>query len=340
MNMKSWLAQVMAQPQKKALPILAFPGIQWLEDVTVRDLVSSARLQAQCLVQVAAHTDTAACIGFMDLSVEAEAFGAKTVSFHEDVPSVVDALITCQEEAEALRIPRVADHRAAIFPEGIRMAKKHIADRPVFGGIIGPFSLAGRLVDVSEAMVNCYEEPKMMHILLEKATAFLISYANAFKEAGADGVLLAEPLSGLIAPEHEAEFSAPYIRRITDAVQSDDFLIIYHNCGNYTHLMVPSICTNGCSAYHFGNAVNMAQMLSRMPAHLPVMGNLDPASQLRNGTPESVQQTTLTLLEACAKYPNFIPSSGCDIPPMSPWENIHAFIHTVNQFYQAERKES
>ena len=340
MNMNHWLAQLMAQPRKKALPILAFPGIQLMEGITVRDLICSAQLQAQCLVQVAANADTAACVGFMDLSVEAEAFGAKTVYFHEDVPSVVGALITSEEEAEALKIPRVADHRASIFPEGIRIAKQRITDRPIFGGIIGPFSLAGRLVDVSEAMVGCYEDPEMMHILLEKATAFLISYAKAFKEAGADGVLLAEPLAGLIAPDHEAEFSAPYIRKIAEAVQDENFLIIYHNCGNYTHLMTASISANGCAAYHFGNAVEMEKMLRSMPANLPVMGNLDPASQLRNGTPETVRQATLVLLESCAKYPNFIPSSGCDIPPMSPWENIHALIDTVNHFYQAERKES
>lgn len=336
MNMKQWLAQLSAQPCKKTLPILAFPGIQFMDGVTVRDLVQSSGLQAQCLAQVAAHTDVAACVGFMDLSVEAEAFGAQTVFFDEDVPSVTGARITSIEEAEALEIPNVADHRTAVFPEGIRLALKTVTDRPVFGGVIGPFSLAGRLVDVSEAMVNCYEEPEMMHVLLEKATAFLIEYAKAFKQAGAGGVLLAEPLAGLIAPDHEAEFSAPYVRKIAEAVQDDTFLVIYHNCGNYTNLMTESLAANGCCAYHFGNAVDMVQMLEKMPSHLPVMGNLDPASQLRNGTPESVRQATLALLDACAKHPNFIPSSGCDVPPMSPWSNIQAFFDTVKQYYEKE----
>ena len=56
-------------------------------------------------------------------------------------------------------------------------------------------SLAGRLMDVSEAMINCYEEPEMVHIVLEKATKFLIDYISAYKEAGADGILMAEPLA-------------------------------------------------------------------------------------------------------------------------------------------------
>lgn len=337
MDMKQWLEQLVAQPCKKTMPILAFPGIQFMEGVTVRDIVQSAQLQAQCLSEVAAHTDLAACVGFMDLSVEAEAFGAETVLFDEDVPSVTGALVTSLEEAKALRIPKVAQHRTAIFPEGIRLARKSVADRPIFGGIIGPFSLAGRLVDVSEAMVNCYEEPEMMHVLLKKATAFLIEYANAFKQAGAGGVLLAEPLAGLIAPDHEAKFSAPYVREIAQAVQDEDFLVIYHNCGNYTHLMTESLAANCCSAYHFGNAVDLTQMLEKMPSHLPVMGNLDPVAQLRNGTSEGVREATRILMDTCAKYPNFIPSSGCDVPPMSPWSNLQAFFDAVQQYYETER---
>jgi len=338
MNMKQWLADLVAHPCKKPLPILAFPGIQYLNGATVRDLVGSSCLQAACLAQVTAHTDSSACMGFMDLSVEAEAFGAKTVYFDEDVPSVTGALITSVEEAEALSVPKVEEHRTAVFVKGIRLARKEITDRPILAGIIGPFSLAGRLVDVSEAMINCYEEPEMMHILLEKAADFLIAYAKAFKQAGACGVLMAEPLAGLIAPEHEAEFSAPYVRKIVEAVQDETFLVIYHNCGNYTHLMTESLVANGCCAYHFGNAVDMKQMLEKMPPHLPVMGNLNPASQLRNGTPESIREATRLLMDSCGKYPNFIPSSGCDVPPMSPWSNIQAFFDAVKNYYEEERK--
>ena len=56
------------------------------------------------------------------------------------------------------------------------------------------------------------------------------------------------------------------------------------------------------------------------------MGNLDPAAELAQGTPESVTAATRKLIETCGKYPNFIPSSGCDIPAHAKWENIQAFF--------------
>ena len=37
------------------------------------------------------------------------------------------------------------------------------------------------------------------------------------------------------------------------------------------------------------------------------------------------------LLNTCGSYANFIPSSGCDVPPGSPWENIEAFFETCKK---------
>ena len=120
---------------------------------------------------------------------------------------------------------------------------------------------------------------------------------------------------------------------MVDALQDENFLVIYHNCGDNTIQMIDSILSTGCSAYHFGNSISMAEMLKHIPEDIVVMGNVDPAGQFRNGTPESVKAETARIMEKCAKYPNFVISSGCDIPPMSNWENIDAFFAAVDSFY-------
>ena len=63
------------------------------------------------------------------------------------------------------------------------------------------------------------------------------------------------------------------------------------------------------------------------------MGNVSPSKEFRNGTPESIEEATKKVIEECAGYPNFLISSGCDIPPMSPWENIDAFFAAVDEVY-------
>ena len=109
----------------------------------------------------------------------------------------------------------------------------------------------------------------------------------------------------------------------------------YHNCGPSVSKAPEAVAAVGAAAYHFGNASDMAEMLELMPPDVLVMGNVDPAGEIRNGTPESVREATLALMAACADHPNFVPSTGCDVPPMSPWENIDAFFAAVDEFYEA-----
>ncbi|MBQ1216924.1 MAG: uroporphyrinogen decarboxylase family protein [Clostridia bacterium] len=330
-NMREWLK---ALPEsKKSFPILSFPCVSLL-GCSVKELISDSDKQAEGMALIAARTDSAASVSLMDLSVEAECFGA-TVRFSDDeVPTVTGRLIEDQDAADALQVPAVGAARSGLYIDAIRKAVPRISDRPVFAGIIGPFSLAARLLDVQEIMIDCYDDPDMVHTVLEKATQFLIEYAKAYKEAGADGVVMAEPVAGLLSPALEEEFSSPYVKRITDAVQDDSFLMIYHNCGDNTPRMVDSLCSIGAAAYHFGNSISMKDMLGKFPANVPVMGNVDPARTLRMGTPESVRAETLERMRECCVHPNFVISSGCDIPPMTPWENLDAFFGAVKEYYE------
>ncbi|HIX06155.1 MAG TPA: uroporphyrinogen decarboxylase family protein [Candidatus Fournierella pullicola] len=331
-DMNAWLEALRTAPVKKALPVLSFPAVQ-LMNITVSELISSAEAQAQAMELVAQRTDAAASVSLMDLSVEAECFGSQIRVSDEEVPTVVGSIVATEEEAQALEVPAVGAGRSGLCVEAIRLASQRITDRPVFAGVIGPFSLAARLMDVTEAMVLCYDEPDMVHILLEKATRFITDYCRAFKEAGANGVVIAEPVAGLLSPALEEEFSAPYIKKIVDAVQDDSFLVIYHNCGGAVIRQIDSILSTGAAAYHFGNAIDMAEMMTHIPAGTVAMGNVDPAGEFRNGTPESIRAATWKVMEACCQYPNFVISSGCDIPPLSRWENINAFFAAVAEFY-------
>ena len=328
MDTKRWLRS--APALHKAMPILSYPGVQLIGE-NVNALVRSGALQAQCMRAVAERWDTLASVSLMDLSVEAQAFGSPVRFSADEVPTVTAAIIAEGDDPGTLAVPAVGAGRTGEYISTIAHAKKRIA-RPVFAGSIGPFSLAGRLLDMSEIMVLCYDEPGLVHAVLEKAAAFLTEYNRALRDAGADGLIMAEPAAGLLSPALIAEFSTPYVRRIIQAVETDTFAVIYHNCGN-TIPLIESILETGASAFHFGNAIDLSRMLGLVPAEYPVFGNVDPAGQFRNGTPGSIREATLRILGQCAKHGNFIISSGCDIPPRAPLENIDAFFGAVEEFY-------
>jgi len=327
--MSNWLKTAAAS--HKAMPILCFPGIQ-LTGMSVQELVLDGGKQAACMKALAERYDVLASVSLMDLSVEAEAFGSPVRFSDDEVPTVTGALISNLENMASLRIPEIGAARTGEYISSAREAVKTITNTPVLAGTIGPFSLAGRMMDMTEIMLLCYDEPELVHSVLEKATLFLIDYNTQFREAGVNGILMAEPAAGLLSPALIEEFSTPYVRRILRAVETENCKYIYHNCGN-TIPLAGSIIKTGASALHFGNAVNMAKILPLIPHDRIVFGNIDPVGQFRNGTPESVRVATLDLLNRCAQYPNFVISSGCDIPPASPIANIDAFFEAVADFW-------
>lgn len=328
MNIREILWEAARSDAQRAMPVLSFPAVQKM-NTTVEQLVKNSELQAQAMEIIAHNTDTLAAVSLMDLSVEAEAFGASVRFSPDEVPAVTGQLISGEEEADALKVPDLNAGRARICAEGLRLAKQRIQDKPVLSGMIGPFSLAGRLMDVSEIMYVCFDEPETVHKVLEKATEYLVGYGSLLKETGADGLVMAEPLAGILNPDMAAEFSVPYVRRIIDALQDENFAVIYHNCGNAVPNMLEQIFSQGAAAYHFGNAVDMADVLSRAPADVLCMGNIDPAGQFTLGNPDSIRAATQELIANCGGYKNFVPSSGCDIPARAKWENIDAFFEAL-----------
>lgn len=328
MNVSKLLWEAARADSHRALPILSFPAAQKL-GVTVEQLVKDSALQASAMALIASQTDTLAAVSLMDLSVEAEAFGAQVQYYTDEVPAVVGQLVSDLDEAEALEVPDLTKGRAAVCVEGIRLAKERITNKPVLAGMIGPYSLAGRLMEVTEIMYVCYDDPEAVHTVLNKVTDYLIRYAEAMKQAGADGIVIAEPLAGILSPDMAEAFSHPYVKRIVDTLQTEEFAVIYHNCGNAVFSMLPGIFSIGATAYHFGNAVDMDYVLANAPADALCMGNVDPSSQFVQGTPESITEATRELLRKCGNYKNFVISSGCDIPYHAQWENIQAFFDAL-----------
>jgi uroporphyrinogen decarboxylase len=226
---------------------------------------------------------------------------------------------------EALRVPQVGARRTSVYLNAIRRLRSTTTDALALGGMIGPFSLAGRMYGVSEALAETAGEPEMMHALLEKTTAFLIAYAQGFKAAGAHGLIIAEPTAGLMSPASVTQFSSPYIRKICAAVNDQHFQVIVHNCGaKIGHL--GSILESGAQIYHFGKPMDVVTALAQVPDDTVICGNLDPAEIFVNGTVAELRLKTQKLLDATAQYRNFVLSSGCDIPAQAPMQNLWAFF--------------
>lgn len=311
------------------VPVLSFPGAS-LVGVTVRDMVTSAT--AQVTAQRALHDRfaTPCMMSAMDLSVEAEEFGSEIRFSDTEVPTVINRRVTDAAGIEALEVPPVGGRRSAVYLETVQSLAAAPDGTIVLAGMIGPLSLAGRLFGVSEALLATATDPEMMIVLIEKGTSFLRSYARAFKEAGAHGVIIAEPTAGLLSPRSVLDFSTRFVRAIVEDLQDETFDVILHNCGARAPHLSPTL-EAGAAAYHFGSPMDLGAALDAAPAGVVICGNLDPAEIFHHSTPDEIRTRTAELCALWTTDHRLVISSGCDIPGMTPVQNIEAFFSAVSQ---------
>jgi uroporphyrinogen decarboxylase len=305
------------------MPIATYPGLQ-LTGTKVSDIVTNARAQVEVQTALRERYQSPFVLSAMDLSAEAEAFGCQVALSESEVPTVTGRLVTDLGQAKRLAVPKPGDHRTGVYLEAVKGLAALPGKPLVLGGCIGPFSLAARLVGVSEAMELTALEPDLMHAVLEKSVAFLEAYVASFKSAGAAAVLMAEPAAGLLSPRAMATFSSAYIRLIAETLCNEQFTVILHNCAaKLVHL--PAVLETGLSGFHFGAPMDILQALGRVASDVVLCGNLDPARVFVQLPPDEVRVQTKALLRATVDRRNFVISSGCDLPPNVPIASLDAF---------------
>lgn len=332
-NMQNWAQEIIDAPDRRVLPVLYFPCLTLTGDGIVDTVKDGKKMARNMKAVIDKFPKTIAAITGMDLTVDTEAFGAKVVFKDTEAPSIPDAPLK-PGDIDALKAPDVHSGRVDIFLDAVKEAQNLITDRPVLGGQLGPFSLAANLVNIQTVLMMTINDKERLHKLVDTATEFLIARAKEYKKAGANGILLAEPTAGLLSPKVCAEYSDQYVKRIVDSVQDDYFFVILHDCGNVKK-MGGQMHDTGAKGLHFGNAVKMTDILPQVPSDCLVFGNIDPTTEFCQGTPEHIRQSTLALLDAMKEYPHFVLSSGCDIPPKTPVENIEAFYSACEEYNSA-----
>lgn len=326
----NWTESILNNKKRLTIPVMTHPGIEAIGK-TVREAVTDGQVHYETLKYLADNYEIAACTAMMDLTVEAEAFGATVQLSDDEIPSVTGRLVSDEDSVKALPIPDMTAGRIPEYLKANRLAAENIKNIPVLSGCIGPYSLAGRLYDMSEIMVGIYIEPDTINLLLEKCTQFLLSYCQHLKETGTAGVVMAEPAAGLLSNEDCMEYSTKYVKQIVDAVQDENFTVILHNCGN-TGQCTEAMIASGAKALHFGNKIDMVTALRECPSDIIAMGNLDPVGIFKQATANEVSQETKALLEKTSEFKNFVISSGCDLPPHVPVENLKAFFDAVKEY--------
>lgn len=309
-------------------PLAGFPGTVFTQ-TTVKENLESAEVQSKTLTELHKAVQLDIVFPMMDLTVESEAFGA-TINWEMDaLPAVTGVKVETQEDADALAVPEVGvGNRLNVFVDTCRLLKEAMPEKTVWAYVLGPFSIAGRLMGMTEIAVNVKLEPELVHSVLKKTNALLLKYTEALLATGVDGVMVLEPAAGMLGKDDANEFSNAYIKDIVSLIKQKGKTPSLHNCGHITHL-IESLCATGIEALHVGSVTDPAEVYPRVPEDVALMGNLDPTEKFLRATPEGTKAAAEELMERMKGCDRFIISSGCDIPPGVSVQNLVSFEEAV-----------
>lgn len=304
-----------------AMPCLFYPAVRE-QNVHMTDALQNAAVQAEVLRHIAKYWPTAAVVRMTELWCEAAAFGMDCRITDASFPALGEPLCEETEDLAELAMPPVENQVTAPLIEAVRLASPDL-NKPLLVGMTGPYTLGAVLCGSEDFMVACMTEPETVHVFLDALCGFLMDYALAYRQAGAAGILIAEPATAMISPAMMQEFSNVYLDRITDSVQDETFAVIYHNCGA-ANPHVQTIAGLHAAAFHFGSDIDLARARGMIPADRAVMGNLDPRAFL-GAQPDAIRQKAVQQQAQWGALAQWIPSTGCDLAPAASIDALRAY---------------
>lgn len=272
-----------------------------------------------------------------DICVEAELLGCELNLFKEcdesTYPNIRKRLILKSAEMSSLKIPADIESsgRVPVVCNAIKSAKaKYGQQIPIGAHILGPFTLAGQIMDFNELIMAVFRSPESVSKLLSELTVVLIEVAKAYEKAGADYISLRE-MSGttdIIAPKQFNQVVQPELIKI---IKSIGVPVVLHICGN-TNKIVQYMVECNAAAISIETKNDLCKTRQDIGVTPLVFGNIEGYGILVTGTSEEVEKATLKCLRngVDALWP------GCEISLKAPVENLQTMVKTVEKFGTSE----
>lgn len=227
-------------------------------------------------------------------------------------------------------------------PEPVEREYDQLGDRGILRGFVwgdqaGCWQHACCLMDVSELILRCVDQPDWVHellnILLNKKLRFIASMKGAKFDLVETGGGAAS--STVISPSLHKEFCAPYDRKMHDALHDLGLMVSYHTCGG----------TRGIEELIVGNAADASETLApvsiggnqepwefkrKVGNRLAVIGGVDQFNVLTSGTPQEIRTGVHTLFEKVGQAGGYI-CSASDHFFDAPAENLRTFAEAAKE---------
>ena len=208
--------------------------------------------------------------------------------------------------------------------KAVRILKKEVGETvTILGGIIGPFTIAGALLETVPLLKASFKTPEKMRPFLEVAEKAGTALAQALINAGVD-IIVCEDMTAspaLIAPNTYRDFELEYQKRQFDAISVPKIL---HICGNVDNI-VAWMGQTGADILSIEPKTNGKLAREKCGPDIILMGGADTVTTL-------YLKDSVTVKNECEKSIADgiqILAPGCTVAPGTPTENLVAMVEVA-----------
>lgn len=245
-------------------------------------LCKNPELATEITLQPLKRFELDAAILFSDILVVPEAMGMELNFINGEGPKFNKPLLN-ESDVDNLQMDEVLERLNYVFT-AIKNIKSTLRNKPLIGFSGSPFTLACYMIaggsshDYLEIKKWVYQQPLLLHKLLDKITIATISYLNMQILSGVDAVMIFDSWGGVLSSIAYEEFSLGYLRRIIDGVIKqqdgrDVANIVFTKGGGGWLNKIASLNSN---AIGLDWTVDIARARLEVGKKITLQGNLDP----------------------------------------------------------------
>jgi len=222
--------------------------------------------------------------------------------------------------------------------DAVRLIRRELAGRvPLIGFAGSPWTLATYMVeggsskDYARIKGLLYDQPGLLHRVLEVTAQAVTLYLNAQIAAGAQAIMIFDTWGGILTPRAYQEFSLAYLARIVDGLTrtADNRrvpIILFTKGGG---AWLEAIAATGCDAVGVDWTVDLGEARRRVGAQVALQGNLDPA--VLYADPERIRAQVAQVLADFGFGPGHVFNLGHGVQPGIEPERVGALVAAVHE---------
>ncbi|MGZ8928574.1 MAG: uroporphyrinogen decarboxylase [Methylobacter sp.] len=304
------------------------------------DLCTNPELACEVTLQPLRRFGFDAAILFSDILTVPDAMGLGLHFTEGEGPKFTHPVRTAAD-VNKLPIPDPeTDLRYVV--DAVRLIRKNLQGSvPLIGFSGSPWTLATYMVEggssksFQKVKSMMYEQPKLMHVMLNKLAQSVAAYLNAQIEAGAQAVMLFDTWGGMLATEDYIEFSLYYAKQVRSLLNTNVNgqqipTILFTKGGG---LWLEAMADSGYDALGLDWQTDIQQARARVGHQVALQGNMDPVALYAN--PEVITEKVKTILHKYGSGSGHVFNLGHGIlPDMNP-EHVKAMVDAVHEYSRA-----